>query len=197
MSVSKYPTVKKYFKAKAASLLRRIITLTKQRYQEGTIGSQFKQEVKEYLADFFPRLEEALCCALPDSTTKRQLEDYVYESVCNLKGQLDDDYDYYALMATYPTEKYKHSERGRIAREARLDEAAEKRELNLPRSHDQLNSITWRWDPETINLRQIEWLMARKRRIYKEQRIDEFMFNYEMKQLAILRKREIEKQSRK
>jgi len=61
------------------------------------------------------------------------------------------------------------------------------------RKFEDRNPITWRWDPETINLRQIDWLMERKRRIFKEQRLDEFMFNYEMKELAKLRKRELDK----
>lgn len=56
-----------------------------------------------------------------------------------------------------------------------------------------LNPITWKWNPETINLRQVEWLMERKRRLYKERKITAYTFRTEMAELAKLRKREIQR----
>lgn len=54
------------------------------------------------------------------------------------------------------------------------------------------NPITGYWVPEEMNDRQIEWAMKRKRRLYKEGKIPLYIFNQEMKQLAILRKHYIQ-----
>jgi len=53
------------------------------------------------------------------------------------------------------------------------------------------NPITGYWDPEKINLRQIEWSMKRKRRLYHQGKIPLYIFNQEMKQLALLRRNRI------
>lgn len=55
------------------------------------------------------------------------------------------------------------------------------------------NPITGYWDPTNINLRQIEWAMERKRRIYREGKIPLYIFRQEIKQLSILRKDIIQK----
>jgi len=52
-----------------------------------------------------------------------------------------------------------------------------------------LNPITGRWDPDKLSVRQVEWLMERKRRLLKEGKIKKYIFEFEMKELAKLKRK--------
>jgi len=74
-------------------------------------------------------------------------------------------------------------------RQAKLQRAVylkEQREA-LPR-----NPITWTWAPDKVNLRQIEWLMQRKRNLRAAGKLSPYTFRFEMSELAKLRKKQIQ-----
>lgn len=192
MSSDKYALVKAHFHPEDYTLFKRIIAQNILRNASGRVGYEFQIATRDYLRTFFPRLErklEKLVLTHPfEYRTK-----YVHDSLVNLQRALNDDYDIEREVANFEPQ-YAKADIKQRQREKRAEEASEMREKALPRAQEDYNPITWRWDPETVTLRQIDWLMKRKRRIFQEKRIGEFMFNYEMKHLAQLRKRELDKQ---
>lgn len=57
-----------------------------------------------------------------------------------------------------------------------------------------IDPVVGKWSRDKVNLRQVEWLMDRKRRIYAEKKISENVFKNEMSQLAVLRRNAIAKE---
>jgi hypothetical protein len=87
-------------------------------------------------------------------------------------------------------------EANRMRREKRLQEEKEDRQRRL-NELPLLNPITYKWDPNEVSLRQIEWLMARKRRILAEGKIPHYLFLFEMGHLASLKKKKIQERKEK
>lgn len=137
----------------------------------------FRSDLEQFLSD---RIAGGL-------TSPSELERLVVRSWQNLIDALDESWrNYLEYRAVVEDLKKPYVKSRRSVKN--LDEE--------PRMTSDFNTITYKWDPEQVNLRQIAWLMDRKRRILKEGKIDSFMFEYEMKELAKLRRRELEKQSK-
>lgn len=96
--------------------------------------------------------------------------------------------EYYDQKYPQVTAEFKKYDRGEGVYQFYLREASEQKEM-----YHGISPVTYKWKPDSIKLRQVEWLMDRKRRVYQEGKIPKTIFMVEMNQLAVLRRNAIVK----
>jgi len=161
-------------------------------------GREYAKKIAPVVSTWREDLEDFLEEKKMDGYGRSAMQDLINLSIDKLQDYLDEEWTPYSYQAEDEKLRFEVADMNKESAqyERQRKTAREERAYERDRVLETMNPITYKWDPETVNLRQIEWLMARKRRIYKEKKINEFMFQYEMKQLAKLRKRELEKKAK-
>jgi len=161
-------------------------------------GSEYAKKIAPVVATWREDLNAFLKEKSLNGHGRASLQEMLEMSIDNLEEYLDEEWTPFSYQAEDEKLRFDVADMNKESRqyERQRKTAREERAYERDRVLETMNPITYKWDPEKINLRQIEWLMARKRRVYKEKKINEFMFQYEMKHLAKLRKRELEKKAK-